>query len=134
MPQFTDARFMTAADKRSVLAQWTRFLRALDRSYGDKARCFRAFPDALYTHLIQHCSFIAHYNRLGFFQTYFEEPAATARFLRQFDAAANPEGQSAEYGESWWLAGDYADLNAAMREEAAPFLPAILGNSQSRAA
>ena len=109
-------------------------LSSLAGRYGDKDRCYRAFPEALYTHLIQHCSFIAHYNRYVFFQTYFEEPAATARFCRQFDAAANPEGLSVEYGTSWWLNGEYADINAAMREAAAPFAPAILDRGLARAA
>lgn len=70
MHTFSNSPFMTAAEKRRVLVQWTRFLRILARSYPDKECCFRAFPEALYRHLMLHCSFIAHYNRLGFFETF----------------------------------------------------------------
>ena len=51
--EFKDVRFMTAVDKKKVLRQWVRFL---------KSGCdARHFMKSLYHHLIQHCSFIAHY-------------------------------------------------------------------------
>ena len=55
MVELTDTKFMTADQKRVVLKQWEIFLRG-----GLKAGDFNK---ALYDHLIQHCSFIAHYNR-----------------------------------------------------------------------
>ena len=122
MSTFTDSRFMPATEKRRVLTQWHRFLQTLARHFADRDRCYRAFPDALYTHLIQHCSFIAHYNRSGFFSHYFDRGDDTLRFLRQFDAVGNPAGVSTEYGDHWWLRGDYADINEAMRETASPLL------------
>jgi hypothetical protein len=125
MSTFTDSPFLPAAEKRRVLTEWHRFLQTLARRLADRHRCFRAFPNALYNHLIQHCSFIAHYNRSGFFAHYFDHGDGALRFLRQFDAASNPLGTSTEYGDSWWLSGKYRDINEAMREVAAPLLPAI---------
>jgi hypothetical protein len=125
MSTFTDSPFLPAGEKRRVLTQWHRFLQMLARHFADRNRCFRAFPDALYSHLIQHCSFIAHYNRSGFFSHYFDRGDDALRFLQQFDAAGNPAGASTEYGDHWWLTGEYRDINEAMRESASPLLYAI---------
>jgi hypothetical protein len=125
MPTFTDSPFMPASEKRRALTQWHRFLQTLARHFADRGRCLRAFPDALYTHLIQHCSFIAHYNRSGFFSHYFERGDDALRFLRQFDAVGNPTGACTEYGGCWWLTGEYRDINEAMREALSPLLHGI---------
>ena len=116
---------MKGTEKRRALTQWCHFLQVLARDFGDKDRCFRAFGGALYHHLIQHCSFIAHYDRSGFFSHYFDRGDDALRFLRQFDREENPEGTSVEYGDAWWLQGEYADINQAMRETATPFLRSI---------
>jgi hypothetical protein len=115
---FRDAQFMSADEKRRVLRAWIRFVK------GDCA--FEQFTKALYNHLIQHCSFIAHYNRGGFYATYFQEPDATQRFLDQFDRAK--ECVSIEYGTSWWLGddgGDYHDINNAMVDAIEDLLPGL---------
>lgn len=88
---------------------------------------FADFTKRLYEHLIQRCSFIAHYNRSGFYQTYFESGEDSVRFLSQFDKRG--ECRSVEYGGPW-LHGAYADLNGAMVEEAAPYLPTLIENAQ----
>ena len=69
---------MSAAQKTTVLRAWIRFLKSGLR--------FDQFTKALYDHLIQHCSFIAHYNRAGFYSHYFEAGDSTAFFLSQFDS------------------------------------------------
>ena len=74
---FTDAQYMTAQQKRRVLGDWVRFFAGGMRS--------EQFTKRLYEHLIQHCSYIAHYSRRGFFETYFADPEALQRFLDQFD-------------------------------------------------
>lgn len=125
MTNFTDVGFMTANEKRRVATAWRRFLQTLSQHYGEEEACFPAFTEPLYHHLIQHCSFIAHYNRLGFYGHYFQRGDDTVRFLRQFDAVGNPDGLSTEYHDPWWLWGDYADINEAMREIAAEFVPAV---------
>ena len=116
---FTDAEFMTAAEKSNVLKAWHRFLRS-----GFE---FRQFTKALYTHLIMHCSFIAHYNRTGFYGTYFKHPEDTERFFDQFDHLKGCV--SVEYGMTYWIQGgndvcaQYYDINNAMVDVLEPYLP-----------
>jgi hypothetical protein len=113
---------MPLREKRRVLAQWRRFLQTLARHFNNSERCYRAFGQALYEHLIQHCSFVAQYNRSDFFSHYFEHGDDTVQFLRQFDRQADPDGRSTEYESTFWLDGQYADINEAMREAAAEYL------------
>ena len=117
-------RFMSSADKEKVLKDWQRFI----ESDFDKAR----FTKQLYNHLIQHCSFIAHYNQQGFFGTYFEDPEHTMRFLRQFDRDSGCK--SAEYGMDGWLKSeDYFDINSAMVEAIEPYKAEIYPRLRQRA-
>lgn len=116
--QFTDAAFMSAAQKRNVLRAWLRFVKS-----GFELRCF---TEGLYHHLIQHCSFIAHFNRGGFHTTYFQEPEATQRFLDQFDWSKGC--LSVEYGGSWWLGderNEYHDINNAMVDAIQDLIPEL---------
>lgn len=115
--QFSDERFMTAAEKKLTLSAWKTFL---------KNGCkLEHFTERLYHHLSQHCSFIAHYDRHGFYGVYFEPPnTQTFRFLDQFDPGK--PGISAEYGDIWWLNSPTGcDLSRAMRQVAAPYLPKL---------
>jgi hypothetical protein len=119
---FTDVKFMTAKEKRQVLRAWETFL---------KNRCQReSFTKALYEHLIQHCSFIAHYDQDGFYQTYFANGEDTVHFLTQFDRSKGC--LSVEYGMDYWLRGDYADINNAMVDVAAKYIPVLTQQAQNR--
>jgi hypothetical protein len=120
---FGDAQFMSAREKTLVLKAWVRFLKNGLRP--------EDFSDRLYMHLMLHCSFIAHYNRAGFYATYFENGEDTTRFLSQFDKRG--ECRSVEYGGSWWLHGDYEDVNGAMIEEASQFIPALMEQAAGKA-
>ena len=111
-PEFRDVEFMTATDKASVLRDWDRFLESgFKRNY---------FTKRLYNHLIQHCSFIAHYNQDGFYSVYFGEKGNTGKFIDQFTS-----GVSAEYGMDYWLRGDYDDINPAMCGVMRKYAPAL---------
>ncbi|HET6843516.1 MAG TPA: hypothetical protein VFK06_17825 [Candidatus Angelobacter sp.] len=116
--EFSDERFMSAAEKKNVLRAWIRFL---------KSKCARSqFTEPLYHHLVQHCSFIAHFDRHGFYSFYFDRiTPALFRLLDQFDVRL--PGSSAEYGSTYWLSDSAtgADLNRAMREAAAPYLAGL---------
>src|SRR5713226_8440132 len=114
--EFRGTEFMSAAEKSATLRAWVRFLKSDMR--------FDQFTKALYNHLIQHCSFIAHYDRAGFYGHYFETGDTASRFLSQFDARG--ACASVEYGAHHWLSGDYEDINRAMIAEAAVFVPALL--------
>lgn len=115
---------MTAEEKEKVLKDWHRFI----ESDFDKAR----FTKALYNHLIQHCSFIAHYNQAGFYGTYFEDPGSTMGFLRQFDK--DHGCKSIEYGMDYWIKSeDYRDINTAMVEAFEPYKTEIYPRLRQRA-
>ena len=112
----TDVRFMSAHDKALILKDWLRFLK--------NGLAWTCFTKRLYRHLHLHCSFIAHFDRHGFYDTYFTTGDETVVFLRQFDHATG--AMSAELGPNGhWLDGDYRDVNTAMLELAEPFLPAL---------
>jgi len=113
---FHDARFMSAREKELVLKAWVRFLK--------RGLRLEDFTKRLYEHLHLHCSFIAHYNRAGFYAEYFGNGEDTARFFSQIDNRR--DCQSVEYGHTLWLQGDYADLNRAMVEEASEYIRALL--------
>lgn len=117
-----NTRFMSAKEKELVLKDWEGFLKSGLRQ--------EAFTKRLYDHLIQHCSFIAHYNRGGFYDTYFTNGEDKARFLSQFDKtkALYPGTYpvSIEYGTDYWAtAPDYRDINQAMIEVAARYIPRL---------
>ena len=120
--EFRDTKFMSARDKELVLKAWVRFLRNGLR--------FEDFSRRLYEHLHLHCSFIAHYDRAGFYRTYFENGEDTVRFLSQFDKRG--ECRSVEYGGTGWLEGDYGDLARAMIEEASSYIPKLMENAQAK--
>jgi len=105
MVKFKDAQFMSAEDKAKVLKHWTTFI--------NNGMQWTHFTKRIYDHLHLHCSFIAHYNQLGFYDTYFEQPDSICRFLDQFDRTQG--AKSVEVGGSWWLNdADYSDLNNEM--------------------
>ena len=110
--EFRDVEFMTGEEKGRVLSDWERFL---DSGF-DRQR----FTKRLYNHLIQHCSFIAHYDINGFHDVYFGEKRNTGKFIDQFTS-----GISAEYGMDYWLHGDYGDINPAMCEVMKGYAPGL---------
>jgi len=119
-PQLTDSQFLSGAEKRKILKHWELFLK-----HGCR---WEHFTNALYEHLHQHCSFIAHYDRRGFYETYFETGDDTVHFLSQFEKRkAEPHGtpRSIEYGMTYWVTGDYADINKAMIEVASIYIPTL---------
>ena len=124
MPKLHDSQFMSAAQKAKVLRQWETFL---------KQGCkWEHFTKGIYEHLIQHCSFIAHYDRAGFYATYFEHGEDKAHFLSQFDvanAAADGVPRSVEYGMTYWATGDYADINREMIRIAGGYIPGLVGRA-----
>jgi len=113
----TDTRFMTAREKKIVLRHWEAFL---------KHGCQRPqFTQALYHHLIMNCSFIAHYDINGFYDTYFVNGDDTLQFLSQFDREKGC--RSIEYGMTFWLTNrEYSDINDAMVEVAGSYIPQLL--------
>jgi len=103
--QFSDVQFMTAKEKALVLKAWVAFVKS--------AFSWEKFTKQLYNHLIHHCSFIAHYDRYGFWSYYYADPSQTTKFIEQFDRAKG--NRSAEYAYDFWAtACDYEDIKKAM--------------------
>ncbi len=114
--QLTDTPYDTAKDKQLILKAWVTFL---------KHGCQEDhFTDRLYKHISLHCSFIAHFNRAGFYNTYFISGDRRRMFLSQFDKRGRCE--SVEYGGTYWGGNGYEDIKAAMIEAAAEFIPTLL--------
>lgn len=116
---FTDEQFLSSREKQLVLKAWIAFLKSECRN--------ERFTKRLYDHLHLHCSFIAHFDRQGFYATYFREGVDALRFLSQFDARG--EMRSIEYGflgSGWIDAPTGADLNRAMVEEARAYIPRLI--------
>jgi len=117
MAELKDAQFMSAAEKQRVLKQWETFLK-----YGCQQK---HFTNPLYKHLTLHCSFIAHYDREGFYATYFERGNDTVHFLSQFDNR-NGVPNSVEYGMAYWYtSSDYNDINSEMCRIAAKYIDGL---------
>ena len=125
---FTDAQYMTAQQKRRVLGDWVRFFAG--------GMEFKRFTKRLYEHLTLHCSYIAHFGRQGFFETYFADPEALQRFLDQFDRSNGCV--STEYGMTYWIrdgndvSAAYYDLNNALVDTIADMLPALREQARQR--
>lgn len=101
--ELKDTQFMSAKDKQLVLKHWSKFLAG-----GLK---WEHFTKALYEHLILHCEFIAHYDRQGFYNTYFVDGDDTVSFLNQFQGKCI----SVEYSNNYWqTSDDYGDVNREM--------------------
>lgn len=113
-----DSKFMPKAVKSKVLKQWEIFLRS---------GCIKEkFTKSLYSHLIMHCSFIAHYDIHGFYDTYFEDGDDTVRFLSQFDDR-NGMPKSVELGMTYWLTDEENyDINSEMVRIAGKFIPLLI--------
>lgn len=116
MPDMKDSPSMTANEKKSILSAWAQFFKGGFRESD--------FVKDLYKHLVNHCSFASNYNLEGFYRRYFGELEVTLKFLDQFDYSQSC--RSVELGGSWWLSNpDYSDLNTAMVDIIAPYLPSI---------
>ena len=72
---FKDTQFMTAQEKELVLKRFKQFIKAILTVGIDTPesfeRIYKHFSDRLYKHLHLHCGYIAHYDRHGFYTTYF---------------------------------------------------------------
>ena len=69
---------------------------------------------------------------MQFYNTYFEDPERTKKFLKQFDKDYGC--RSVEYGMDYWLRSeDYSDINTAMVDKFEPYKAAIYPRLEQRA-
>ena len=109
--EFKDVPFMTAAEKQKVLNAWSRLIKTVLES-DEEEKWWNAFNDSLYQHLHMHCGFIAHYDRRGFFATYFNDGEESIRFFEHFK-------------ELYYSSQDHIDINQAMTDALKPHLEAL---------
>ena len=113
MQEMKDAQFMPAQQKINCLKHWEKFLKN-----GLKREDFVA---VLYDHLIQHCSFIAHFDKETFYSFYFGNGFdQIKKFLSQFDERG--EHLSIEYGGAWIYGEEYSDINVEMVKIASKYI------------
>lgn len=110
---------MSAKEKERANRQWQLLIKAIEKE-GLGEHLLTRFPEALYHHLMQHCGFIAHYNRRGFFDTYFLRGSDLRIFLQHFDSRHSYFSMQCYGGYA-----DYKDLAEAMLEFVKPRLPAL---------
>ena len=77
IPNFKDEKFLSKSQKETILKNWCRFIKSGFKKGN--------FTRAIYEHLHLHCGFIAHFDRNGFFNTYFVEPQDTIAFMEIFE-------------------------------------------------
>ena len=118
MENFTDTEFMTAKEKTMVYKTWVRFIDLL--ADGDIINAEKAFSNRLYTHLMQNCGYIAHYDKNGFWHTYFEGYVNVDSFFKNW-----------ENDYKGWM-NDYSDINKAMQEYVAPKIKDIIALQYSK--
>lgn len=92
--EFKSVEFMTKEDKQKVYKQFKTFLNSLikgefkkeytDRHGNTLNLSFKHFTDRIYKHLSLHSGFIAHYNILGFYNTYFNDLNGLKFFISHF--------------------------------------------------
>lgn len=124
---FTDAEFLKATEKKEVLHDWEKFIK--------NGFSFSTFTSAIYTHLSVRCGFIAHYNRVGFYQTYWREDIA--EYAREHNLTVRPV-PSSFYNWVLFLAqfriyGDYRDINTAMMKALRSHLIAFIKELENEA-
>jgi hypothetical protein len=128
---FTDTKFMTAKEKELTVKAFDKFVKALSEtrlgelSYGSSCmgmnELCKKFSKRLYNHLIQHEGFIAHYDRFGFFATYFDDMNMLLKFLKQWDEDFG--FVPAELGS---FNRDYQDVREEFRKIIKKYKPAIV--------
>ncbi len=103
-----DSEFMTAEEKKKVLKQWDKFI--------EGGFAFHLFTDAIYQHLNLHCGFIAHYNRAGFYSTYWNGDFVA--FVRQTGMLVRPVPSAFLHWERFLASfrcwGEWAGMGATM--------------------
>lgn len=91
--QFTDVEYMTADDKQKLVRAWTTFVK-----HGFQ---WSHFSDRIYKHLSLHVGHIAHFDRGGFWQTWFKDGEDRLAFIDHF--------------LSYRVMDDYFDVHTAMK-------------------
>lgn len=106
--KMSDAEFMSASEKEKVIKQWASFIKSGFR--------FDMFTENLYKHLHLHCGYIAHYDKSGYYYTYWNDEVI--RYARGNGNDTGPTPKTFYEWESFLdqftIWGDYYDINVMM--------------------
>jgi len=109
MPEtMTNTRFLSAEGKRYILKQWTTFI----KSGFNPGR----FTETTYNHLHLRAGFIAHYDRSGFYYTYWNDEVIRFAAENGYETAPAPKVfyEWERFLKAFDIRGEYADINTAM--------------------
>ncbi len=109
MPEkMADTRFLSADGKRQILKQWKTFI----TSGFNPER----FTKSVYEHLHLHCGFIAHYNKSGFYYTYWNDEVIRYAKDNGYDIGPAPKTfyEWERFLNAFSIWGEYTDINTAM--------------------
>lgn len=123
---YENSEFMTADQKAKVARDWELFIvRRLmmtpeERHVFKLGADFPAFTKALYDHMHLHMSYIAHFNRGGFFDAQFVDTQQFYRNVLRVSLDQDGMGCVRLEGDR-----DYGDLHTMMRKVAKRYLPEV---------
>jgi hypothetical protein len=104
----TDADFLSAKEKAKVLKEWTGFVKS--------GFLPERFTKNIYEHLHLHCGYIAHYDKGGYYYTYWNDEIL--RYAAKNGSALSPvPGVFYEWKrflKQFTIRGDYQDISTAM--------------------
>jgi hypothetical protein len=109
MPEtMTDTKFLSAEGKKYILRQWKTFI----KSGFNPGR----FTETIYDHLHLHCGFIAHYNRSGFYYTYWNDEVIRFAADNSYEPVPAPKVfyEWERFLKAFDIRGEHSDINTAM--------------------
>jgi len=109
MPEvMTNTRFLSVEGKKYILRQWKTFI----KSGFNPGR----FTETIYEHLHLHAGYIAHYDRSGFYYTYWNDEVIRFAADNGYETAPAPKVfyEWERFLKAFDIRGEYADINTAM--------------------
>lgn len=104
----SDGQFLSALDKQKILRQWGKYVHC-----GFKPEMF---TKAIYEHLHLHCGFIAHYDRMGFYYTYWNDEVVRFCEKNRYETVPAPKTffEWERFLKAFSIWGEYTDISLAM--------------------
>jgi len=104
----SDGQFLSAGDKQKILEQWETFVKSGFQP--------GKFTRAIYEHLHLHCGYIAHYDRSGFYYTYWNDEVIRFSEKNGYSIVPTPKifFEWERFLKAFSIWGEYADINLAM--------------------
>jgi hypothetical protein len=104
----SDGQFLSAGDKQKILKQWKTFVHTGFQP--------EKFTKSIYNHLHLHCGFIAHYDRSGFYYTYWNDEVVRFSEKKGYETVPAPKTffEWERFLKAFSIWGEYADINLAM--------------------